>query len=230
MNKARSLAGTALVVVVIAIAALVLVASRPGLKPPAPLPGANVQAVPSAAAFGAPAVDSGVVGSGQFATSGADCSSHVEMVDRLTPTIKSEASLAETVFVGTVVSVDEPRWGTADGKRPDEMSIRTSSVYRVVTFATDAVAKGDPEATIQVRVPGGEVGCETFYADGIPVEIAKGDRYAVFVQDVAAFDSSKAAVPTTTDLWSVAKDGSISTPADGKVTADHLVSSARSAP
>jgi hypothetical protein len=60
------------------------------------------------------------------------------------------------------------------------------------------------------------------------LDLASGDRLVLFVQDLPAADISSSA-QTTVSAWPVGSDGVVSTPADGRVPIDDLISAARAA-
>ena len=221
MNAARTL-GTAAITLGIGVLLVLALVSRSGDKPKATTPATNHA---GAAPVDVPAAGASLVGVGQLATSG-DCVSHVDMYDRIIPTIANEARLATAVVVGTVASISEPRWNTGDGARPAAEEITGRSVYRIAVLNLSAVAKGGTATSIAVRMPGGRVGCEQFSPDGIPLDVRAGDRLALFVQALPARDMKGVALPTAVAAWPVTEASAVITPADGEVAVDVFVTRA----
>lgn len=151
----------------------------------------------------------------------AECIGTASSDDRLTPTTENVVKASDAAVVGTVTSVDGPRWNTPDGSAVKE-AVSPYSVYRTVTVKVDDAIKGVVGTTYTFRVPGGKVGCSIFAPEGIPLDIEKGQSYAFFTQDLPAADAKGASVPTVTDVWPVTA-GAVLTPIDGKVSVEKVV-------
>lgn len=229
LRTAVSLIATVLIAA--SLAGVVLVRAFPGASAEsegakAPTTQAPAGAVaPRVSAATAPVAPAAV---GQLAEA-RDCVTHVTSYDRVTPTVKQETSSASLAIVGTVSAVDAARWNTPDGAAPVASVTAATTVYRLVTFSVDSALKGSVGKSIQLRLPGGRAGCETFLPEGVPVDINVGDRLAIFVQNLPALDANGAPAPTAVDAWPVGTDGTIQTPADGTMTVSMFVSKVTSA-
>lgn len=157
-----------------------------------------------------------------------DCVTHSTVYDRVLPTIAQQTRSSDLVIVGTVGAVQGPRWNTRDGGPANKQKSTANSVYRLVTVSVETTMKGSVPGTVQLRFPGGRAGCEAWVAEDIPLDLASGDRLVLFVQDLPAADISSSA-QTTVGAWPVGSDGVVSTPADGRVPMDDLISAARAA-
>lgn len=207
------------VLVLVAVVVAIIVLRTPGAGSPVPPTGAAGAAATSAAADPA-STPIGMVAQAQ------SCVNVSTMYDRVPPTVAQEARASTLVMIGTVESVELPRWNTADGKAPTGRGT-ASTVYRNVVLSVKTLVKGSAATTVNLRLPGGRVGCEVFQGEGVPVDIGVGDQFAVFVQDLPALDTEGLRLPTVVDAWTVSPDGLVNTPMDGALSVTALANAAR---
>jgi hypothetical protein len=120
-----------------------------------------------------------------------------------------------------VKEIATARWNTADGTAAafDDLDRPRvgAAIFTPVTVAIDATFKGVAPSSLVVWLAGGTVGCYTFHVAGSPV-MTVGSRYAVFLSPTAA--TGMATVPLQVRAaWTTNPDGSINTPADGRMSA-----------
>jgi hypothetical protein len=221
MKEFRAFGSVLAVAIFVGVVVLIGAVGRSANRPIAPGAVGSPEA-PSEVAASSPVPPVGIgLACGQFTL---DVLSIASTADEL-------SKLADAVAIGTVVSIDEGHWATADGKGPSlEAGIRPTAldVYRIATVDIAAVAKSSQSAavagkTIEVRVVGGTIGCHTFGVSGEP-ELKPGTDVALFLMDKA--QPNLAAAPFTgldvIDAWPVF-DG-IAEGTTGSVTVDELMS------
>jgi hypothetical protein len=200
-------------------------ARAPGANPTAIRAGAQAAAASVQPTSSAP--EAQVRGVGTPVVAGKDCTGTASADDRLEPTTENALTVSSGAVTGTVATVEGPFWNTPDGSAAPADALSPFSVYRTVTISVDKAMKGDIGSKFTFRVPGGKVGCAVFAPEGIPLEIAKGDAYLFFTQDLPATDAKGGAVPTVTDMWPVSS-GVVATPVDGKVSIQEVATEAAS--
>jgi hypothetical protein len=182
---------------------------------------------PTASIQPSPVLEAQVRGVGTLVVADEKCTGTASSDDRIEPTTENVLKAASEAVTGTVATVDGPFWNTPDGGAASAEALSPFSVYRTVTVEVDKAMKGDVGATFTFRVPGGKVGCAIFAPEGIPLDIAKGDTYLFFTQDLPATDAKGGDVATVTDMWPVSS-GVVTTPVSGTVTVEEVATEAAS--
>lgn len=229
MRIARQLLAGAIVLAVALVAISVLVASRP--VPTSPLvAGAPGHEPATRPATEASATDPHEDGSPPTAEPG-ECLRHATIIDKLEPTMTNASRAASAVFVGEVVNVAAAERIVVP-KGDDEAFHDAQSglgVFRIVTLQLGRVIKGEVRGPqVQVRYPGGRIGCERYDVMGYP-EPALGARFALFVNPAVSRVRSGAPDLDVAEAWPVTASGTVHTPHDGDVTLDVLEATAAGA-
>jgi hypothetical protein len=151
------------------------------------------------------------------------CNTYVSSTDGVAETVGLMTSAAKTVAIGTVTDVGAAQWNTPDGAPPaSDEDYDAAHVMRLVRLELSQTVKGVGSGAVTVWVQGGKIGCSEFISDRSPQSIAKGDQFAVFLDDLAPASGLKGAGHTLA-IWPASAAG-IQTPADGVVSAQRFVS------
>jgi hypothetical protein len=128
----------------------------------------------------------------------------------------STAAASSVVVVADVTTVGRGRWSTADGQRPAVSSHRAPAAVITTPLAVQVVSshKGTSAGSVDVILPGGSSGCDTYQVTDLPFNPAPG-RYAIFLVPTAG-QSATGANLTVLAMWPVS-NGVVKTPADGEV-------------
>lgn len=150
---------------------------------------------------------------------GGRCSNVTMELDRTDPTVAGESRVSEAVVIGSVVSIGPARWGTKDGAAP-AVSNRIPSplgVYRVAKVRVVAAGRGNlgVDRILEVRVPGGTIGCSTFTIGGF-ADLVPGSQVAVFLGHLPSLVDADQADFDVTDAWPVSGE-TVGTPNEGNL-------------
>ena len=157
----------------------------------------------------------------------AECARHLTILDSAPMTVERSASISTSVVLGTVTEVGPARWRTPDEKAPTERwEMTADNVVRLLRIAVDDDLAGTKtERVIVTRVPGGEIGCQTFDYQGYPLDIKSGDQFAFFLDAEQAPLKSFAEAAKVVEMWPT-KGGEAVSSSEGTISISEIASRA----
>lgn len=156
------------------------------------------------------------------------CLNIVAYLDRFTTSVDGMAATSLAVVTGRVLEVSPARWATPDGSAPVfKYGPNPLRAYRVVTVQVGGVARGavEPGSVLEVRVPGGTIGCTVLSVAGYPA-LQPGDEVALFLGASRPFGEAPAADFDAVDAWPV-RDGQVTAPDGSKMAESAFLAKAR---
>jgi hypothetical protein len=146
------------------------------------------------------------------------CGTSFTLGDAPAPTLANRAAVASAIVIATVLEIGPAQWNTSDGSAPK--SVRPPSrahIYTPVRLVVDQSVKGSVVRRVTVRIPGGTVGCYSFWFHPTP-DVKPGRQYAFFLgQGVDATGNPEARELTAFEAWPILA-GVVATPLDGDLT------------
>lgn len=213
--------------VVVATIALALFSSRYTVNPA----GGSSASPPISSS--APASTVGTVAPvvAETATPDPTCSdglTYYSSLDRVDESVDTEAAVAAAVAHVRVAAISLSKWNTVDGKEPSAHIGFYNNVYRLATLEIISIAKGSPADLQQVRLLGGQIGCDRWLVTGNS-QIAVGSSYILFAQPLASPDGRGVNELTALSMWPVVAGNRVVTPVDGSMAVEDLLADVRGA-
>ena len=124
-----------------------------------------------------------------------------------TPEIAAQA--ADTVLIGTIKKVKEPKWNSKDGKKPGKDSPNQKLIYKPTIVEVEEYYKNPKDdKKIEIINPGGTIDKDTVVLKGIPSNYAEGQKVVFFLLDnIDPGDGEKRYDP----FWSYSVSGDVAT-------------------
>lgn len=152
-------------------------------------------------------------------------------------TIVGLTALSEAVIAGEVISSGEGKWATPDGLPPAAPygpPETEAAVYRIVQIQITALGKTraaganlEPGQSINVRVLGGTIGCQTYKSSSdLPFDV--GGEVVMFLGMQPILSDAPRADYDAVDVWPI--QNGVVEGRSGRVTPDELLAQSRSSP
>lgn len=148
-----------------------------------------------------------------------ECFSHVTTADGVPSTIKMVTPGSSVVALGTVTEIGPAQWNTPDAAPPSEEDLDAFHVMRLVRLNVDKTISGTASGPVTIWIEGGTIGCQAFYSNVAPNDLAVGDRFALFLDETAPATGLKGVLHSR-EIWPISGDNQIASPGDGAVSVD----------
>ena len=145
-----------------------------------------------------------------------ECLGIAASVDEAPPTVELAAATASMVVVATIEEIGGGFYNTREHKplsSEDRATMR--DVYRPTAIRIEAAVKGiSAEERLKVRLPGGQVGCDSYHVE-LVAGLAEPGRYLLFLQNLPDAKGEPLDELTILRAWPISANDTVMTAVDG---------------
>ena len=151
------------------------------------------------------------------------CSDFTAVIEEGEATIELSVLWADTTIVADIRAIGGGRYNVPSGELTGERPVGWYDVYRPTIVDVETVVRGDaPEGALKVRLPGGQLGCDTYYLDRTQAVDGPGP-YVLFLGWEPDVRGNEVAEMTVVRAWRINAQDEVVTPYDGNVPVEEFV-------